>query len=481
MKRRLQTIWRARRVTDGTQGLAGPRAVSRLPARDPLLSVTRPSSQALLAAALTLVAAFAKVALAAVDPMVVPAAVYFPAIVAAALLGGWRCGLVALLLCFCANLGVFGHIFAAGTSARPLNMILFFAVSGGAIAVAHWLGTLVVRLRESRERLAARTLNYETLFETITEGFAVCEAIRDAAGKLVDYRVLEMNPALREMYKIGPEGIGGRMSDTPGDWNAWFALCDVVLTTGAPATFHGLDPRDGRWREVRVSRLTSDRMAQFFIDITARKAEEARQAALFDELNHRVKNNLAIVSSVLSMQARTVEPAAAEALRKAVGRVHSIADLHASLYKSHRREDVDLGLYLDELCASLRTSLLADDRIRIEVDAPSAIIGADHAVPLGLIVSELVTNAVKYAYAPDRGGVIAVRLLREGTNDERLVVADDGRGLPDEGERADGLGMGLVRSMVAQLGGELAIRPGPGARFEIVLPKGALKQRGAPP
>ncbi|HEX4740356.1 MAG TPA: histidine kinase dimerization/phosphoacceptor domain -containing protein [Caulobacteraceae bacterium] len=445
------------------------------PSRDLVLSIEGLGPQIALAAGLTVAAGLARLLLGMIDPNVVPSAVYFPAIVASALLGGWRAGGLTLAMCFAANYGLFGDALASHTARRPLNIALFFLLCSGSVAVCQWLGTLVLSLQHSRERLAQRNLNYDILFETITEGFAVCQAIRDPSGRLIDYQVREMNPALRRVLGLTPEQALGKMSDAPGDWPEWLALCERVLATGRPAAFETRYAADNRWWEIRVSRVTSETMAQLFIDITDRKTEQQRQAALFDELNHRVKNNLAIVSSVLTMQARGAEPATAEALRTAVSRVHSIADLHASLYRSHRSEAVDVGLYLQELGGNLSKSLLDEaEGVTIRVEAPSATMAAEHAVPLGLVVSELVTNAVKHAYPHGHGGEIVIALERRDGAD-MLTVADFGRGLPEmTDDTAAGLGMHLVHLMVSQLGGELTISREGGARFEIRLPEGSL-------
>jgi PAS domain S-box-containing protein len=445
------------------------------PSQDAVLSVEGLGPQIALAAGLTVAAGLARLLLSMVDREVLPAFVYFPAIVASALLGGWRAGGLTLAMCFAANYGLLGHALASHSARRPLNIALSFLVCAGAVAVCQWMGTLVRSLQHSRERLAQRNLNYDILFETITEGFAVCRAIRDSAGRLIDYQVTEMNPALQRALGLTSETALGKMSDAPGDWTEWLTLCERVLATGRPAAFENYFPVEKRWWEIRISRLTSETMAQLFIDITDRKTEQQRQAALFDELNHRVKNNLAIVSSVLTMQAREAEPATAEALLMAVNRVHSIADLHASLYRSHRVEAVDVGLYLQELAGNLSKSLLDEaEGVSLRVETPSATMTAEHAVPLGLVVSELVTNAVKHAYPRGQGGEILVTLERRGGAGV-LTVADFGRGLPDvTADTAAGLGMHLVRLMVAQLGGELTVHGQGGARFEIRLPEGSL-------
>jgi len=315
-----------------------------------------------------------------------------------------------------------------------------------------------------------RDLHYAALIRSMSEGFALCEAIWDEAGALADYRIIEINPALQAMLGIGPEVTGTRLSDSGSKDARWLAVCQRAMATGEPVGFDFHNQATGRWHEIRVNRVASDRMAQFFFDITERKRAEARQATLFDELNHRVKNNLAIVSGLLTLQAQGAEPHVRQHLMKAVDRVQSISEVHGSLHKGDRTEDLDFGPYLEQLCRRLAVSLGEDGRITIAVAAQSAAISIDHAVPLGMAVNELVTNAAKYAYPPPQKGSIRVCFARDG-DELLLTVRDTGKGLAQGAEkRAKGLGMKLVRSLVAQVGGELEAETGPGAAFTIRLP-----------
>jgi two-component sensor histidine kinase len=183
-----------------------------------------------------------------------------------------------------------------------------------------------------------------------------------------------------------------------------------------------------------------------------------------------VKNNLGIVVALLNMQARAGSAALSAALGKAVDRVHSIAAVHESLSAQHRAGEVDFAAYLRNLVDRLSRSMLEDGRISIEVEACSCSLSVDQAVSLGIVVNELVTNAAKHAYpAPQKGAIrIGFRPIESGA---LLTVADGGRGLPADFDGAGkGLGARLVKSFVAQVGGELVIRSRPGATFEITLP-----------
>jgi two-component sensor histidine kinase len=184
------------------------------------------------------------------------------------------------------------------------------------------------------------------------------------------------------------------------------------------------------------------------------------QRRLFEEINHRVKNNLMMVSSVLRLQARDADAVAREQLLKAVGRVQSISEVYRSLYGDGQSGVVNFGAYLDELFKSLAASLIDDsERITLKVDADSKTVPVDTAIPLGMIVNELVTNAVKYAYPQPASGVISVRFRAQP--ECILEVGDSGAGLSENGEMSQGLGMKLVTSLVQQAGGELSVRRHP--------------------
>jgi two-component sensor histidine kinase len=209
-------------------------------------------------------------------------------------------------------------------------------------------------------------------------------------------------------------------------------------------------------------------MAQFFNDITERKIAEIRQQELIEEINHRVKNNLTMVSAVLRLQARDAHPVVHEQLLKAVGRVQSIADVYRNLYGDGQSETVEFGRYIEQLCASLAASLLDDpERVTLRVEAEEAKIPVDTAVPLGLVVNELVTNAAKYAYPPPQRGEISVRFKKNGARC-KLEIGDSGAGLPnDPAATTKGLGARLVHSLVQQAGGQLSVIHHPGVTYTI--------------
>ena len=399
---------------------------------------------------------------------------FYPAILGAALVGGELSAAIALVLGF----GISWMFLrsdqapALTPAAAAFNMLMF--VSSGAFigAVGSRLRSLMRRRRADFARLAEREARYRTLFEGVGEGFALLEGIWDETGQLEDFLVVEANPALLRMFNADRSVIGRRQSDFLRKPDPQYIALTERAFRGETMAFELHTRRAHRWFEIRLSRVSEKRLAQIVVDITARKAAESRQTEMFDELNHRVKNNLAAVSAMLTMQARlAANSELREGLQKAVDRIHTIADVHASLYRESSKDEVNFGAYLQRLCERLSSSLLDDDRVRLEVAAVPAMVPLERAVALGLVVNELVTNAAKHAYpAPDRG-VIRVKL--ENTADGLVLSVNDvGRGLPRT-PAASGLGMRLVRSLVQQSRGVLEMQEGPGLTFKLTLPGAA--------
>jgi PAS domain S-box-containing protein len=237
-------------------------------------------------------------------------------------------------------------------------------------------------------------------------------------------------------------------------------------------------------RPVAVLESLTDVTAQRQAEAALVEALEAREV-LLHEVNHRVKNSLQLVSSLLSLQAsRSADQDLRAGLAEARGRIGVVSQVHRRLYQAgtHGRID-DLASFLQELCDDTVAALDQEGRISLEFAAP-ADEGAgaerapiDRAVPLALILSELVTNAVKYAFPDGRGGTIRVSVRRVEEEGGALVVSveDDGIGLPEGFEpiASRGVGMRVVVVLVRQLRARLEVRrtyPEGGASFVVVMP-----------
>lgn len=223
------------------------------------------------------------------------------------------------------------------------------------------------------------------------------------------------------------------------------------------------------------------------VDITARiSAERALEDALrtsdvlLHEVNHRVKNSLQIVTSLLMLQARQArDPALSQSLMEARGRIAVIAGMHQRLYSTSQHDRVDFGDYVRDLATEALVSLGSNDRIRFDTQIePGIVIVLNQAVSLALVVTELVTNAIKYAFPAGREGQIRLVLERKHET-VVLTVADNGIGLPDDFDpaRRNSLGMKIVTALARQVRGQVTIgNAQPGAVFKIDIPIAGILQ-----
>lgn len=269
----------------------------------------------------------------------------------------------------------------------------------------------------------------------------------EAVGRLMD--------AVRRQVVATGSGSADAPVEIPGNPSPrWLAL------SGLPATFAG-QPAVVVW--VR--------------DITGRKRQEEGlrrmlddKEVLFAELNHRVKNNLQLVSRLLSLQSRDAERTARDALDEARGRIDTLSRLHRRLHDGEYTGQMPLATALADMCADIRGALAGNAALTMQVEANGLSVPVEKAVPLLLLVNELVVNACKHAFPANGGGRVDVRLELLAEEMVRLSVADDGIGLPSDFLDRETLGVRVARAMAAQLGGELTVLPGPGTCFQVEFP-----------
>lgn len=213
-------------------------------------------------------------------------------------------------------------------------------------------------------------------------------------------------------------------------------------------------------------------------EVTERKVAEQiartslhEKEVLLKEIHHRVKNNLQIISSLLNLQTETVKDTGTlRAIRDSQARVRSMALIHEKLYQSKNLAKIEFGEYVQSLSKDLFSSYqraLGSVRLLVEVD--EIALDLDYAVPCGLILNELMTNALKYAFPKGRKGVIHVELRAHTDRTVSLRVADDGVGFPVDVDITDGksLGFQLINSLAKQIEGKLEIKSGMGADVRV--------------
>ncbi len=230
--------------------------------------------------------------------------------------------------------------------------------------------------------------------------------------------------------------------------------------------------------EVRDMAATFAEAIRSVADHAARhQVAVAQQELLMREIHHRVKNNLQIVASLLNLQASRIRvPEARAEFASARDRVRALATLHRHLYMHGEVHTIDMPGFLDELCSQLFQAMgeVPGRRIRLSIEASPLQMSSDQAVPLSLVVTEAVSNAVKYAFPGGRAGHIRVMLTTEGQVAD-LVVEDDGVGIPagktetDTGPR-DGIGITLIRGFARQLGATLTVHEDAGTRYSLRMP-----------
>ena len=206
------------------------------------------------------------------------------------------------------------------------------------------------------------------------------------------------------------------------------------------------------------------------------RSEEAIRSSLREketmlkEIHHRVKNNLQVIASLLRLQSRYLKDDASRAMfEESQNRVHSISLVHEKLYRAGDLARIDFNDYLLALTQGLTESWRGSDRrVKLKVNAPGVQLPVDTAIPCGLIVTELVTNALKHAFPNGAAGEIRVAAACEAEC-LTLTVQDDGQGLPQNVDfrRSGSLGLELVNSLVRQLSAQMKITASPGATFQI--------------
>ena len=204
-----------------------------------------------------------------------------------------------------------------------------------------------------------------------------------------------------------------------------------------------------------------------------RRAVQQQELAM-QEIHHRVKNNLQIVASLLNLQASRIRsPAARAEFQAARDRVRALATLHRHLYAHGEVHTINMRSFLVELCGQLFQAMgeTEGQRLSLQIEAAELQISSDQAVPLALIVTEAVTNAVKYAFPAGRRGTISVRLTDDGETVD-LAIQDDGIGIPSgrvetEAGTRDGIGIQLINGFARQLGGTLEVQQGEGTLYHV--------------
>jgi PAS domain S-box-containing protein len=321
------------------------------------------------------------------------------------------------------------------------------------------------------------------LVETIRDGILVLEP---------DLTIRFANRSFCQTFAVAPEDtVGRRLYEIGnGQWDIPKLRTSLETIISGRKTIEAFEveyifPSIGRrimmlnGRKVYRPRNKIQQILLAIEDVTERVRLEREHAAahqridmLLQELTHRVKNSLQFIGAMVLIESRSHKSGEGKAaLERVSHRITALGQLYSTLSKADTVEAVDAAIYLDELCRDLIASVHkeGDTSVMLKTDFENELLPTDRAIPIGLIVNELVTNAVKYAFPGEAKGTVMVTLKRV-PGELRLTVADDGQGL--DPRRADsGLGGRLVDGFARQLGGQVERKSdSQGTTVHLILP-----------
>lgn len=361
----------------------------------------------------------------------------------------------------------------AGVVLAAIDMRYFAQFHGGlhvpsttALELFRTDGRLVVRW-PINDDMVGRDFLYTPFFHEHLSGgreeaAVEAPAIVDGTSSIIAYRRMNGLP-LVTLATIERDAALQNWRENAGI-GLLFVLCSGLLVGGL--TIFGL-------RAIDREEQARDSLAARTVEL---EEALASRTLLFKEMHHRTKNNLQIVSSLLSLQAGQYgDPTLRQGFTDTVNRIRAMAQLHEQLYQGGEIATVDCGAFLRSIGESLTGEGAARGRVGLELDLSSIALPMDRAVPLALIANELLTNALKHGFAEGRSGTIRISLHRDG-DQLNLVISDDGLGLPegqDPAEKARSLGMRLIRGLAAQLRGKVRFAsagPDHGTTATVTLP-----------
>jgi two-component sensor histidine kinase/sensor domain CHASE-containing protein len=293
------------------------------------------------------------------------------------------------------------------------------------------------------------------------KGGNMLEPYRQIQGKMLYHPLKQYSDLTREVITNGLDYM------------------DRAVKTGEAQVFEFHFPIDGREYFYEVRMVASAKQGELLcvvFDVSQRHEEAQRKEVLIKEIHHRVKNNLQVVASLLYLQSTRIDDAKImQMFEESSNRVKSISLIHEKLYKGRlqpQNEDgnVDFGEYVRDLTDALFASYGVDRKaIRLVLDTSNTFLSLDSAVPCGLIVNELVSNSLKYAFPSGGTGEIRIHLYGDVDGRTTLIVSDNGVGLPPDTdlEKASSLGLRLVRMLAQQLGAEIHMNRSKGMELKF--------------
>jgi len=331
------------------------------------------------------------------------------------------------------------------------------------------------KIRETETKLAAilKNLPKVVVYQSGNNKDFISENISEMTG-------FKPQEILKEKYFFGSVIHPEDMPSVKESLNMWHQRNDE----GILIMEFRMKRKDGTyiWIEDHMFRVTDESNGSYLsgilIDVTERKLAEQKlsrslkeKELLLKEIHHRVKNNLQVVSSLLKLQTGYVKDEnALDLLMDSQNRVRSMALVHQKLYQSADFSEINFTEYLRQLSGHLLNSFKTNPEIvNIDISAEKLELGIDHAVPCGLIVNELISNSLKYAFPDGKKGTIVIDLQKCNNNEIILTISDDGVGFPEgiNYRETQSLGLQLVNTLVGQIDGNISMENHVGTTFRI--------------
>ncbi len=330
---------------------------------------------------------------------------------------------------------------------------------------------------DAQKALLESEEKYRTLFEKESDAIFIYDP--DSTN------IIDANAATSELYGYKKdELIGMSVLKLSAEIEESSSVIDKIRVDGeinVPERLHC--KKDGTIFPVDVTGYSfklnqKDVMFAVSKDITARRNSEKQiesslkeKETLLYEIHHRVKNNMTVISSLLKLQSNTIEDEhTKEALKDSQNRVYAMSAVHETLHSSKNLSQIDLKVYLSKITTSIFQAYSVDHgKVKLNNDVEESPISINQAYPIGLIINELISNSLKYAFPDERKGEITVR-MKKLNQELRLIVMDDGVGMPDRFDRkhTNSLGLKLVHTLVEnQLDGLIDVETKNGTKFTI--------------
>lgn len=361
--------------------------------------------------------------------------------------------------------------------------LIFILVYGIGISFLLCLSIYLLKIQKNKKQLSDSENRFRQLVENMSSGVAVYQAV-DNGNDFIFKNFNKAGERIEKMDRSQVIGISILKCFPVVKEFGLFEVLQRVYKTGIPEAFPVAwyeDQRVKGWRENYVYKLPSGEVVAVYDDVTEKKIAEMRlnqsleeKEILLREIHHRVKNNLQVIIGFFQLESKQgCNKQYLDLLKDSENRVRAMAAIYEKLYKSEGLVFINGRYYISDFVNLVINSFGDDGHVRLEVDIdPKVKLNLDQAIPVGLIINELVTNTLKYAF-PDKKTdakiMIKLKMLEDGS--AQLVVADNGVGLPSgfDWQKTKTLGLKLVNMLTKQLSGEITIKSEPGVICEIIF------------